>query len=407
MYVPFDIGAVLAARYRVDAILGEGPTGPLFRATDLHLATLVTVRLFRPDLADDDARTEAFLADMRRASKVKSPHLVAILDIGRLEVGAPYVVKEHLEGAHLGEVSKARGALPVHLAARWIRQAALGIAAAHQHGLIHGDIRPDNIFLAQQVDGPEVVKVLELGGARSVSVPPGADETTHVLGTAERGAKAPTAGTVDGRQDLFALVGIFAKLVTGNMTWGTEHLQEGSKPFSSSVLKPLPTNVADILMRMAARHEPGGIGTVQALADALKALTKQAVSEPVITAPVPDDEEETSLDFAPPEPAPDPTPEEVAEKAAESTPSDVVIPQSKRMTPLMDKSQLLKPASSSSTSGVTKRPSFPPAPSETGAPLSETIVRPTGAGNRANLLVLALVLLFGIAIGLLLSFKSS
>lgn len=156
-------GDVLAGKYRVERVLGVGGMGVVLAAWHLVLERRVAVKFLLPgasDLPDAGAR---FLREAKAVANLEGEHVARVIDVGTLDSGAPYMVLEYLHGDDLGEVLKARGALPVPEAIDLFLQACEAIAEAHARGIIHRDLKPKNLFLTRRPDGTPLIKVLDFG----------------------------------------------------------------------------------------------------------------------------------------------------------------------------------------------------------------------------------------------------
>jgi serine/threonine-protein kinase len=123
----------------------------------------VAVKILASDASKDDELRERFLREATAAMKLRSEHVVRVLDVGEIEAGVPFIVMEYLEGANLSELLKGNGPLPVEVVVEYLLQACEGVAEAHAVGIIHRDLKPSNLFLTSRSDGSTCVKVLDFG----------------------------------------------------------------------------------------------------------------------------------------------------------------------------------------------------------------------------------------------------
>src|SRR5262245_37803859 len=160
---PGEIGAL--GRYRVLEELGRGGMGAVFLGYDSALERKVALKVMLPRYAADADSRERFLREARAAAMVKSDHVVTIFDVGE-EQGMPFIAMEYLLGCPLDQHLKNKGDLPLAHALRIGRETAMGLAAAHELGLVHRDIKPSNLWL----EAPQGrVKLLDFGLARAQS----------------------------------------------------------------------------------------------------------------------------------------------------------------------------------------------------------------------------------------------
>jgi serine/threonine-protein kinase len=165
---PVEAGQVLAGKYRVERVLGEGGMGIVVEAMDMGLERRVAIKFLLPDFARNEEAVQRFLREARAAVKIQSEHVARVIDVNKLENGAPYMVMEFLEGSDLSQVIETTGPLPVEEAALYVIQACEALAEAHAYGIVHRDLKPANLFLSTRTDGTRHVKVLDFGVSKSL-----------------------------------------------------------------------------------------------------------------------------------------------------------------------------------------------------------------------------------------------
>ncbi len=156
-------GDILAGKYRIEKVLGQGGMGVVVAAQHTTLRQKVAIKLLLPEAAKREDSSERFQREARAAFAIQSEHVARVMDVGTLENGAPYMVMEYLTGLDLGEVLAQRGRLPLAEAVDYILQACEAVAEAHSIGIIHRDLKPSNLFLTQRAGGAPLVKVLDFG----------------------------------------------------------------------------------------------------------------------------------------------------------------------------------------------------------------------------------------------------
>ncbi len=160
-------GASVNEHIRLVRPLGEGGMGTVWVADHLNLGTQVAVKFIHGRYGSDNAEVTArFHVEARAAAQLKNPHVVQIFDYGLTSRGTPYMAMEMLEGESLFDHLAQKGWLPIASVRRVIRQCASALAAAHRRGVIHRDIKPDNIFLCDDGSGRAFVKLLDFGVAK-------------------------------------------------------------------------------------------------------------------------------------------------------------------------------------------------------------------------------------------------
>ncbi|GAA2121163.1 hypothetical protein GCM10009759_70590 [Kitasatospora saccharophila] len=206
------IGRALNGRYELGEILGVGGMATVYRGLDHQLGRPVAVKVLNGGLADDPRFAERFAREARSAALLAHPRVVTVFDSG-VDQGSPYLVMELVHGATLGRVIAEQGVLPVERAVGTAAAVLDALAAAHDRGLVHRDIKPGNVMITQ--DGG--VKVVDFGIARAGSSSgQQLTQTASVLGTAAYlSPEQATAGQVDGRADLYAVGCVLYEMLAG------------------------------------------------------------------------------------------------------------------------------------------------------------------------------------------------
>jgi hypothetical protein len=216
---------ILAGKYRITRMLGEGGMGIVAEAVHMGLGHRVALKLLKRDLVRPDHR-ERFFREARAAGALRSEHVVAIKDVDTLPDDTPFLVMEYLEGADLGSVLVSRGTLPVEEATDYLLQACEAIAEAHALGIIHRDLKPANLFMTHRVDGTRLIKVLDFGIAKITGPELVCDLTTTSQYMGSPSYMSPeqvrSAKRVDARSDLWALGVILYELTAGVLPFDGE-----------------------------------------------------------------------------------------------------------------------------------------------------------------------------------------
>jgi serine/threonine protein kinase len=225
-------GQILAGKFRVERVLGEGGMGVVLAAHHLHLDKRVALKFLRPEVAANREIVARFSNEARSSGKIQSEHVARVLDVGVLDDGSPYMVMEYLEGTDLAGLIKQRGSLPGPEAIEFVLQACEALAEAHVAGIVHRDLKPANLFLTRRADGSPCVKVLDFGISKAALTGEGAGQvltqTAAVLGSPNYMApeQLKSARHVDARTDIWALGIILHELMTGEVAFRADTVPE-------------------------------------------------------------------------------------------------------------------------------------------------------------------------------------
>jgi serine/threonine protein kinase len=230
---PVALGQVIAGKYQVQGVLGEGGMGVVVSAWHLGLEQRVAIKLLLSHMRQSDSSAlERFQREARAAARIQSEHVCRVLDTGHLEDGTPFLVMEYLEGADLSDELVRRGRFDVLDAVRYVREACLALMQAHQAGVIHRDLKPANLYLVQRTDGTRLVKVLDFGVSKSISST-GTPNLTLTKTSAMVGSpiymspeQLNSSKDVDGRTDIWALGVILYELMAGRTPFYGESIAQ-------------------------------------------------------------------------------------------------------------------------------------------------------------------------------------
>ncbi|WP_218920246.1 serine/threonine protein kinase [Chondromyces crocatus] len=229
------IGKVVAGRYRLEARVGEGGMGVVYRARHVLIERVVALKLIRPDLRGETHLRAWMLREARAANRVDHAHIIDIHDIGETEEGELYLVMEFLVGTPLS-AELARGPTPIARAVDILEQMCAALARAHDLGVVHRDLKSDNILLTQRGGRKDFVKILDFGLA-AIARDPRLAPKGAVFGTPEYMSPEQARGEEAGPQsDLYALGVLFFEMLTGQL--------------------PFRSNDRDTLLEMQRTHPP-------------------------------------------------------------------------------------------------------------------------------------------------------
>lgn len=242
----FAQGSVIAGKYRVDHVLGEGGMGMVVAATHLGLGTRVALKFLHAALANNPDVVERFAREARASAQLRGEHVCRVSDVGQFEDGTPYMVMELLDGQDLASVLRTHGPLPANLVSDYVLQACLAIGEAHQLGIVHRDLKPGNIFLSVRTDGTPLVKVLDFGVAKAPQEGNfSLTQTATVIGSP--GYMSPeqlrSSKEADARSDIWSLGVTIYELVAGRQPWVASSITELTLRIAMDPLPPLPPTV--------------------------------------------------------------------------------------------------------------------------------------------------------------------
>jgi GAF domain-containing protein/tRNA A-37 threonylcarbamoyl transferase component Bud32 len=210
---------LLDGRYRLEQVLGRGGAAVVYLATDVRLKRGVAVKVLALSLLDDVVAPRRFEREAKVAAQLLHPNIVTTHDFGETRNGLPYIVMEHLEGHSLRQLLKRHGSFDAPTVAGWFEQIFDGLGAAHALGVVHRDLKPDNVFLSRREQtGEGVVKLLDFGLAKIRSRVRDQSVTSPgtILGTLSYMAPEQLAGgDVDQRTDLYSAGVMAFEALTG------------------------------------------------------------------------------------------------------------------------------------------------------------------------------------------------
>jgi serine/threonine-protein kinase len=216
-------GEVVAERYRIARLLGEGGMGAVYLAEHVHMRKRFALKVLHADFGDSPEVIARFEREAVAAGHIEHPHVAAATDFGRLADGSFFLVLEYVAGRSLRD-ELAKGALPLDRALHVLRGIAAGLGAAHAAGIVHRDLKPENVMLVHHDGDPDFVKILDFGIAKlDPAAPPARAGATPqitragaVIGTPDYMSPEQAIGeAVDARTDLYALGIILFEMLTG------------------------------------------------------------------------------------------------------------------------------------------------------------------------------------------------
>jgi beta-lactam-binding protein with PASTA domain len=257
---PTLVGHVLDARYRLESLIARGGMATVYLATDTRLDRSVAVKVMHRALADDPDFVRRFTREAQASAKLSTPEVVAIHDAGTdRETGLAYLVMEYVRGINLRQLILERGALSPARAVQVMEPVLRALASAHSAGLVHRDVKPENVLLGDD----ERVKVADFGLARIVETSNVTQTTGLLIGTvAYLAPEQVETGSADARTDVYAAGVLLWELLTGTPPYSGEtpmsvaykHVHEDVPPPSSAIGGIPPA--LDALVVRATRRDP-------------------------------------------------------------------------------------------------------------------------------------------------------
>jgi len=249
------IGTVLAGRYRIDALLGEGGMGAVYRGHHLHLKRDFAVKVLHQDITRDPDIARRFEREAQSAARLEHPNCIQVTEFGATEDGTRYMVMQLLEGIELHDLI--RGPMEPLRALDLFLQILAGLEHAHGRGVVHRDLKPQNVFVSREPDGSEVLKLVDFGIAKLVSGEGAGEAMTRagmVFGTPLYMSPEQCLGVeVDARSDLYSAGILLYLMLSGKLPFVSDDPVAVIRMQVSQDPPPLPPSVPEDLGAIVAR----------------------------------------------------------------------------------------------------------------------------------------------------------
>lgn len=275
------VGQTLAGKYRIEERISEGGMGTVYRATHILMEKAVAIKVLHPSLAADDKIVARFTREAKAASRISNPHALNVTDFGESENGIVFLVMEYLRGKTLKEVIRGEGPMPLERVVEVTRQICGALDAAHAEGVVHRDLKSDNIMLEEVAGGNDWAKVLDFGIAKILETEGPDPELTApnlIIGTPQYMSpeQCSQASGIDARSDIYSLGIILYEMLVGHVPFTGEsataimlkHLQE-PPPSVLEERKDLPPSVGQVIARALSKLPEERQESAGALAEAL------------------------------------------------------------------------------------------------------------------------------------------
>ena len=268
------VGEVLSDRYEIEELVGTGGMSSVYRAHDRLLDRKVALKVLHQQYGDDPEYVERFRREARSVASLSHPNVVTVIDRGEHD-GRQFIVFEYVDGENLKRLIQREGPLPVDQAIGLALQVARGLSFAHQQGLVHRDVKPQNVLL----NGNGQAKVTDFGIARSLDVQHGMTQTGTVLGTSDYIAPEQAQGQpVDEQTDIYSLGVVLYEMLTNDVPFEGENfvavaMQHISEPVPHvRALRPeVPPRLDAAVQRAMAKDSEDRFPTMAAFCQELEA----------------------------------------------------------------------------------------------------------------------------------------
>jgi eukaryotic-like serine/threonine-protein kinase len=240
------LGVTVDGKYRITAVIGVGGMGVVYEAQHLFLARTVALKVLHPRYEDAQDAAQRFLREAQALGRIGHRAIVTVLDGGFLDGTTPYLVMERLVGENLAYRIQRRRGVRVEQAATVMREMFKGLGAAHAKGIIHCDLKPENVFLVDRAISAGTIKVLDFGVAKMVATKFDEEQLpTHAYGTPEYMAPEQlTGGTIEPRTDLYGAGAVAYEALSGTPPFGQR--EKDRKPMFMRILRDKPASIAGL-----------------------------------------------------------------------------------------------------------------------------------------------------------------
>jgi len=275
------IGKTIDGRYLIEAVLGEGGMGVVYRGRHKVIDKKVAIKVLRGDLARNKEITDRFLQEARAASSIGNPHIIDISDFGTLADGSAYFVMEYLSGKSLTDVMAEARPMPLQRLLSIAKQIATGLGAAHEAGIVHRDLKPDNVIILQRTSpgsttaGRDFAKILDFGIAKVGGEASRLTQAGTIFGTPHYMSPEQAAGTqVDHRTDIYALGIMLYEMASGKVPFDadnfmgilTQHMYKAAVPILALVPAPeIPPGLDAIIQKCLTKKVDGRYASMDEL----------------------------------------------------------------------------------------------------------------------------------------------
>jgi len=283
-------GLLVGGRYRLGHKLGEGGFGAVYRATHVEMGTDVAVKIMHPGRGNADA-AKRFALEAKRSAGLRHPNTISVFDFGETPDGLLYIAMELLAGQSLAALLERERALSATRAKHLLVQILAALEAAHERGLVHRDLKPDNVFLVRVGKDPDFVKVLDFGIAKALDVTSGITASGTIIGTPAYMSPEQCRGLeLDTRADLYSLGCMAFQMLAGRLPFASDnalgfllaHAQEPPPDLVAVSEGAVPVTLAAWVGRCLAKAPDDRYASAEDARAALERCTTAGAEAPVV-----------------------------------------------------------------------------------------------------------------------------
>jgi hypothetical protein len=272
-------------QFRLGMLLGHGAVGEVYEAADLDTAGVAAIKLLHGHATTDERQVQRFLREAEHASRLRSPHVVRVFDYGRSPDGSHYLAMERLRGSNLAEHLRVYERMPLADVVTLVEHVGAGLQAAWEAGIVHRDIKPQNIFRSQEPHGPAIWKILDFGVSKMAHQNNTLTQG-NIIGTPSYMAPEQVEGQqLDHRADVFALAAVAYRALTGRPAFGGDKLPVVlyrvvyGMPEAPSSMVAVPADVDLVFARGLAKRREDRYATAAELARSLALASRGQLTD--------------------------------------------------------------------------------------------------------------------------------
>jgi serine/threonine-protein kinase len=274
------VGATVAGKFLLEEVVGSGGMGVVFKAWHTELEEHVALKFLLPSRASDRELRQRFALEAKAAAKLRGEHVVRVHDVGTLDGAIPYIVMEYLEGRTVGALLRERGPLPIGLACELTIQACEALAEAHARGIVHRDVKPENLVVTLDQDDTPLLRVVDFGISKVALAldPTRTQPGGTVLGTPYYMSpeQIDGVGEVDARTDVWSLGAVLFEMLAGRKPFAGQSFAALASEILTAPPRQLrkirfdaPEDLESVVSRCLAKRPGDRFATVAELAAAL------------------------------------------------------------------------------------------------------------------------------------------